>query len=101
MQETRLSVRRLIEETFPIREISVQSVLEKNVRHGHISTLHIWWARRPLVACRAVLLASLLHDPGDAQSRQKLIDFLVRFSTCEASTDSALVQQARQIVKHN
>jgi hypothetical protein len=40
--------RRLIEETFPVKEVSIESAREKNIRHGHISTLHIWWARRPL-----------------------------------------------------
>ena len=56
--------RRLIEAAFPLREASIDSVHEKNVRHGHISTLHIWPARRPLAASRAVLLATLLDDPG-------------------------------------
>ena len=56
--------RRLIESAFPLKEASIDSVHEKNVRHGHISTLHIWPARRPLAASRAVLLATLLDDPG-------------------------------------
>ncbi len=57
--------RRLIEVDLPIREISRHARREKSIRHGHISTLHIWWARRPLAACRAVVLAALLPDPGD------------------------------------
>ena len=65
--------RRLIEAAFPLRQTSLDSVHEKNVRHGHISTLHIWPARRPLAACRAVLLATLLPDPGDAEGRRKLM----------------------------
>jgi adenine-specific DNA methylase len=52
------------------------SVHEKNVRHGHISTLHIWPARRPLAACRAALLCTLLPDPGDAQKRRELLDLI-------------------------
>lgn len=64
---------RLIEAAFPLRQTSLDSVHEKNVRHGHISTLHIWPARRPLAACRAVLLATLLPDPGDAETRRRLI----------------------------
>ncbi len=60
---------RLIEHGFPLRETSLASVHEKNVRHGHISTLHIWPARRPLAACRAALVATLLPDPGDAAKR--------------------------------
>jgi adenine-specific DNA methylase len=57
--------RRLIEVELPIREISQEARREKSIRHGHISTLHIWWARRPLAACRAVGLAALLPDPTD------------------------------------
>ena len=64
---------RLIEAAFPLRQASLDSVHEKNVRHGHISTLHIWPARRPLAACRAVLLATLLSDPGDAEGRRRLL----------------------------
>ena len=63
---------RLIEAAFPLKQVSLDSVHEKNVRHGHISTLHIWPARRPLAASRAVLLATLLRDPGDAESRRAL-----------------------------
>ena len=63
---------RLSESTLPLRQISLDSVHEKNVRHGHISTLHIWPARRPLAACRAMLLATLLPDPGDGEGRREL-----------------------------
>jgi adenine-specific DNA methylase len=56
---------RLIEVALPIREISAESVRDKSLRHGHISTLHLWWARRPLAACRAVVFASLVPDPDD------------------------------------
>ena len=55
---------RLIEHAFPLEQASLDSVHEKNVRHGHISTFHIWPARRPLAACRAALIATLLPDPG-------------------------------------
>src|SRR5882724_1128630 len=65
---------RLIEAAFPLRQASVASVHEKNVRHGHLSTLHIWPARRPLAACRAALLATLLPDPGDPEKRKELLD---------------------------
>lgn len=57
--------RRLIEADLPIGKVSAQARREKSIRHGHISTLHIWWARRPLAACRAVMLASLFPDPAD------------------------------------
>ena len=67
---------RLIEVAFPLEQASLASVHEKNVRHGHISTLHIWPARRPLAASRAALLATLLPDPGNAEERQKLLDLI-------------------------
>src|SRR5438477_7879968 len=57
--------RRLIEVDLPIKRISAHARREKSIRHGHISTLHIWWARRPLAACRAVICASLWPDPAD------------------------------------
>ena len=63
--------RRLIEEAFPLKKVSEDSKHEKNVRHGHISTLHIWPARRPLAACRAVTIATLLPDPADAPQTMK------------------------------
>lgn len=65
---------RLIEVAFPLEQASIASVHEKNVRYGHISTLHIWPARRPLAACRAALLATLLPDPGDPLKRQELLE---------------------------
>lgn len=58
-------VKRLIEVDLPIKRISSHARREKSIRHGHVSTLHIWWARRPLAACRAVLCASLWPDPAD------------------------------------
>ncbi len=67
---------RLIEVAFPLKQASLDSVHEKNVRHGHISTLHIWPARRPLAACRAALIATLLPDPGNDTERQRLLERL-------------------------
>src|SRR5262252_7188669 len=57
--------KRLIEVDLPIKRISAHARREKSIRHGHISTLHIWWARRPLGACRAVICAALWPDPAD------------------------------------
>ena len=65
---------RLIEHAFPLKQASLDSVHEKNVRHGHISTLHIWPARRPLAACRAALIATLLPDPGTPEKRRELCE---------------------------
>ena len=60
-------LKRLIEVALPLKEVSEQSAREKSIRHGHISTLHIWWARRPLAACRAVVFAALIPDPDDPE----------------------------------
>ena len=64
----------MIEVAFPLKQVSLDSVHEKNVRHGHISTLHIWPARRPLAACRAVLIATLLADPGRSELRKAILE---------------------------
>ncbi len=68
--------RRLIEVAFPLKQASLDSVHEKNVRHGHISTLHIWPARRPLAASRAALISTLLPDPGNAEERKQILERL-------------------------
>ncbi|MBS0647000.1 MAG: DUF1156 domain-containing protein [Verrucomicrobia bacterium] len=66
--------KKLIEVAMPIKEISAESVRDKSIRHGHISTLHLWWARRPLPVCRAVVFASLVPDPLDANCPQAFKD---------------------------
>jgi putative DNA methylase len=118
--------KRLIEVDLPIRRISEQARREKSIRHGHISTLHIWWARRPLAACRSVVLAGLLPDPADdacPQSfrkdalkalrplpgrmrpnddrnglRQALLDFIADFSDWDRSADPTYIKAARSLV---
>ena len=65
--------KRLIEVAFPLEEVSAHSRREKNVRQGHISTMHIWWARRPLAACRAFTYASLVDDPETDAEREELL----------------------------
>jgi putative DNA methylase len=81
--------KKLIEVALPLEAINVESAREKSIRHGHPSTLHLWWARRPLAACRAVLWASLVDDPSSwpekfpteeaqNQERQRLFDILGR-----------------------
>lgn len=62
-----MPTKKLIEVALPIKEISAESVRDKSIRHGHISTLHLWWARRPLPVCRAVVFASLVPDPLDEE----------------------------------
>jgi len=67
--------KRLAEVDFPISVVSEQSAREKSIRHGHPSTLHLWWARRPLAACRAMLLALLLPDPCDSRCPEEFKEF--------------------------
>src|SRR5437867_8716442 len=59
-----ISPKELIEVALPLDAINAAAAKEKSIRHGHPSTLHLWWARRPLAACRAVLFAQLVDDPG-------------------------------------
>ncbi len=59
--------KRFIEESFPLKEVSTESAREKNIRHGHISTLHIWWARRPLASSRATSYAALIPAPKSVE----------------------------------
>lgn len=69
-----MNYKKLIEVAMPIKEISAESVRDKSIRHGHISTLHLWWARRPLPVCRAVVFASLVPDPLDENCPQAFKD---------------------------
>ena len=81
--------KRLIEVDLPIKRISAESRREKSIRHGHISTLHVWWARRPLAACRSVIAASLWVDPADelapATYRAAVLKALVQFANAAAA----------------
>jgi putative DNA methylase len=61
--------KKLIEVSIPLEAINKASAREKSIRHGHPSTLHLWWARRPLAACRAVLFAQLVDDPSSWPGR--------------------------------
>jgi len=63
--------KRIAEVDFPIVVVSKHSAKEKSIRHGHPSTLHLWWARRPLAACRAMLLGLLLPDPAGENCPQE------------------------------
>lgn len=66
--------KKLIEVALPLEEINEASAREKSIRHGHPSTLHLWWARRPLATCRAVLFSSIIDDPGEEGVPQELLD---------------------------
>jgi len=90
---------RLIEADFPLRTVSEESVREKNIRHGHISTLHIWWARRPLAASRATALAALL--PDDPRRREELFTLLREISPWEAVSNgnAPQIEKARRLLR--
>lgn len=91
-----------IESDFPVKEVSAESAHEKNIRHGHISTLHIWWARRPLASSRASIYAALTPEPKDEEDRLKRSEFIARLSRWENPLDKNLIQRAREeILKAN
>jgi adenine-specific DNA methylase len=94
--------RKLIEHDIPLAEISEASAHEKNVRHGHPSTLHIWWARRPLAASRATIFAALINDPGDDYPKerehlQELIRLMVPWEAVKDREDEA-IKEARHLI---
>ena len=98
--------KKLIEVSIPLEAINKASAREKSIRHGHPSTLHLWWARRPLAACRAVLFAQLVDDPSawpdrfpseveqDAE-RKRLHKVIERLVPWEASNNEEIVNAAR------
>lgn len=90
--------RRFIEDTFPVKEVSAESAREKNIRHGHISTLHIWWARRPLAASRATAYAALVPSPADSVGRKKRGEFIAKLSKWGNSLNPHILERARQDV---
>ena len=88
--------KRLIEVDFPLKEVSKESVREKNIRHGHISTLHIWWARRPLAASRATTYAALIPAPMDREELRKKLKFIAELSRWENSLNKNIIEKARR-----
>lgn len=94
-----MTQRRLIEEAFPLKKVSKDSKHEKNVRHGHISTLHIWPARRPLAACRAAIIAALMPDPGDERGRAELCKKIESITRWKSENGPALDFFRREIHK--
>ncbi len=117
--------KRLAEVDFPIAVVSKHSAREKSIRHGHPSTLHLWWARRPLAACRAMLLGLLLPDPcdkhcpedfktkarsllprvqgtfgsNDIALRQALLKFIGDFANWDLSSNQSYLEVSRGLVK--
>lgn len=93
-----MSDRRLIEEAFPVREVSAESVREKSIRHGHISTLHIWWARRPLAASRATAYAALVPAPESEQERLRQMQVVAGLAGWENTSDTTLLGHVQEAI---
>ena len=87
--------RRFIEETFPVREVSEHSAREKKIRHGQISTLHRWWARKPLGSSRATNYAALISAPDDVNEWGQTREFVTNFSKWENSLNHKMIEKAR------
>ena len=98
--------KKLIEVALPLDAINAASAREKSIRHGHPSTLHLWWARRPLAAARAVIWASLVDDPSsnpekfpteEAQmvERERLFDILEELVIWENSNNEEVLNKAK------
>ncbi|WP_010477372.1 DUF1156 domain-containing protein [Thermococcus zilligii] len=88
--------KRLIEVAFPVKAVSEESAREKNIRHGHISTLHIWWARRPLASSRATNYAALIPAPKDEEELERKKRFIAKLSKWESSLDEEVIRRARE-----
>lgn len=98
--------KKLIEVALPLEAINAESAREKSIRHGHPSTLHLWWARRPLATARAVIWSSLVDDPSShpeqfpteeaqQQERKRLFDILTRLVKWENSNDEGILAEAK------
>jgi putative DNA methylase len=94
--------KKLIEVALPLDAINKEAAREKSIRHGHPSTLHLWWARRPLAACRAVLFASLVDDPGNdlpekeaEAERKRLFAIIEELVLWENSNNERVLHNAR------
>jgi len=104
--------KKLIEVAIPLEAINAASAREKSIRHGHPSTLHLWWARRPLAACRAVLFAQLVDDPSslpeqfptpelqDAE-RKRLFAIIEDLVKWENSTNEEVLERARAEIRRS
>ena len=101
--------KKLIEVDLPLDAINRESAREKSIRHGHPSTLHLWWARRPLAACRAVIFSSMVDDPSSCPEefptiedqdleRQRLHKLIERLVVWENSNNEGVLAEARREV---
>lgn len=104
--------KKLIEVALPLEAINKEAAREKSIRHGHPSTLHLWWARRPLAAARAVIWSSLVDDPSEhpemfpteedqQRERERLFKILSDLVVWENSNNGAILNQAKaEILKY-
>lgn len=88
---------RLIEVALPIREISAESVRDKNLHHAHIRNLHVWWARRPLSASRAVVFASLVLDPDDPRCPEEFRRTVEKYLKTNVPSELKYYRRGREI----
>jgi adenine-specific DNA methylase len=88
--------KRFIEVSFPVKEVSEESSREKNIRHGHISTLHIWWARRPLASSRATAYAALIPAPENNLEWDTKKQFIENLAKWENSLNKTIIEKARK-----
>lgn len=104
--------KKLIEVALPLEAINKASAREKSIRHGHPSTLHLWWARRPLAAARAVIFAQMVDDPSSCpdlfptekkqeKERQRLFRIIEDLVLWENTTNEKVLQQARDEIKRS
>lgn len=107
-----MAVKKLIEVALPLDAINAASAREKSIRHGHPSTLHLWWARRPLAAARAVIWASLVDDPSSHPEkfpteeeqnaeRQRLFRILEELVVWENSNDERVLGEAKAEIRRS
>ena len=92
-------MKRFIEESFPVKEVSAESAREKNPRRGHISTLHKWWAWRPLAASRATAYAALIPPPTDTEEWNLKRNFISNLSKWDNSLNSHFIERAREEIR--
>jgi len=90
--------KRHIEDSFPVKEVSEIAAKEKNIRHGHISTLHIWWARRPLASSRATAYAALIPAPNSVDEWEKTRQFIIELAKWENALNPHIIQKAREAI---
>ena len=104
--------KKLIEVALPLEAINIASAREKSIRHGHPSTLHLWWARRPLAAARAVLFSQMVDDPSarpelfptdeaQSQERQRLFRIIEELVKWENTTNETILEAAREEIRRS